>query len=71
MVLVLGRPGSGCSTLLRVLANDRVHYKEIKGDIKYSHLTPKMIKKHYKGEVLYNQEGKIDLSLIFHINDKC
>ncbi|KAG0022990.1 hypothetical protein BGZ80_010678 [Entomortierella chlamydospora] len=56
MVLVLGRPGSGCSTLLRVLANDRKNYKEIQGEVKYNNLSPKTVQKHYKGEVLYNQE---------------
>ncbi|KAF9114948.1 hypothetical protein BGX27_009378 [Mortierella sp. AM989] len=56
MLLVLGRPGSGCSTLLRVLANDRRNYKEIQGEVKYNNLSAKTVKKHYKGEVLYNQE---------------
>ncbi|KAF9358893.1 hypothetical protein BGX26_000678 [Mortierella sp. AD094] len=56
MVLVLGRPGSGCSTLLRVLANDRKNYKDIQGEVKYNNLSAKTVQKHYKGEVLYNQE---------------
>jgi hypothetical protein len=57
MILVLGRPGSGCSTLLRVLANDRKNYKQVLGDITYNDLSPETVAKHYKGEVLYNQEG--------------
>ncbi|KAF9435109.1 hypothetical protein BGZ76_006883 [Entomortierella beljakovae] len=56
MVLVLGRPGSGCSTLLRVLSNDRKHYKKITGDVRYNTLDPETVAKHYKGEVVYNQE---------------
>lgn len=57
MILVLGRPGSGCSTLLRVLANDRKNYKKILGVVTYNHLSSDTVAKHYKGEVLYNQEG--------------
>jgi ABC-type multidrug transport system ATPase subunit len=35
MVLVLGRPGSGCSTLLRVIANMRESFIKVKGDVTY------------------------------------
>ncbi|KAF9099132.1 hypothetical protein BGX23_003725 [Mortierella sp. AD031] len=56
MVLVLGRPGAGCSTLLRVLANDRKNYKEVTGDVSYGPFSPEEIAKHHRGEVLYNQE---------------
>lgn len=57
MVLVLGRPGAGCSTLLRVLANDRKNYKEVTGKVSYGPFTPEQIAQHHRGEVLYNQEG--------------
>ncbi|OAQ31960.1 hypothetical protein K457DRAFT_71238 [Linnemannia elongata AG-77] len=56
MILVLGRPGSGCSTLLRVLANDRKNYKQVIGEVTYNDLSSETVAKHYKGEVLYNQE---------------
>ncbi|KAI1314530.1 hypothetical protein EDD11_002046 [Mortierella claussenii] len=56
MILVLGRPGAGCSTLLRVLANDRKNYKQITGDITYGPFSAEEVKKHHRGEVLYNQE---------------
>ncbi|KAF9930336.1 hypothetical protein FBU30_000609 [Linnemannia zychae] len=56
MILVLGRPGSGCSTLLRVLANQRKNYKKVLGDVTYNDLSSETVAKHYKGEVLYNQE---------------
>ncbi|KAK3837776.1 MAG: ABC-2 type transporter-domain-containing protein [Linnemannia elongata] len=56
MILVLGRPGSGCSTLLRVLANDRKNYKQVTGEVTYNDLSSETVAKHYKGEVLYNQE---------------
>ncbi|KAF9365572.1 hypothetical protein BGX34_009398 [Mortierella sp. NVP85] len=56
MILVLGRPGAGCSTLLRVLANDRKNYKEVSGDVTYGPFSAEEIRKHHRGEVLYNQE---------------
>ncbi|KAG0352588.1 hypothetical protein BGZ54_002680 [Gamsiella multidivaricata] len=56
MILVLGRPGSGCSTLLRVLANDRKNYKKVLGEVTFNGLSAETVHKHYKGEVLYNQE---------------
>ncbi|KAJ2235056.1 ATP-binding cassette transporter snq2 [Coemansia sp. RSA 1722] len=56
MLLVLGRPGSGCSTLLRVLGNHRNTYTKITGSVSYGGLTPEEVRKHYRGEVAYNQE---------------
>ncbi|KAG0380213.1 hypothetical protein BGX24_009550 [Mortierella sp. AD032] len=56
MILVLGRPGSGCSTLLRVLANEHKNYKKVLGEVTYNDLSSETVAKHYKGEVLYNQE---------------
>lgn len=58
MILVLGRPGAGCSTLLRVLANDRKNYKGVDGDVTYGPFSSEEIRVHHRGEVLYNQEGK-------------
>lgn len=56
MILVLGRPGAGCSTLLRVLANDRKNYKDVSGEVTYGPFSSDEIAKHHRGEVLYNQE---------------
>ncbi|KAJ2840855.1 ATP-binding cassette transporter snq2, partial [Coemansia sp. 'formosensis'] len=56
LLLVLGRPGSGCSTLLRVLGNHRKTYTRIDGQVSYGGLSPKEVSKHYRGEVAYNQE---------------
>ncbi|KAJ2793775.1 ATP-binding cassette transporter snq2, partial [Coemansia guatemalensis] len=56
MLLVLGRPGSGCSTLLRVLSNHRKTYTKIDGTVSYGGLSPKEVLRHYRGEVAYNQE---------------
>lgn len=35
MLLVIGKPGSGCTTFLKTLANMRDEYKETTGDITY------------------------------------
>jgi ABC-type multidrug transport system ATPase subunit len=35
MLLVLGRPGSGCSTFLKTIGNQRSGYKSVVGDIHY------------------------------------
>lgn len=35
MLLVLGRPGSGCSTFLKVLGNQRFGYESVTGDVLY------------------------------------
>ncbi|KAI8318552.1 hypothetical protein GQ54DRAFT_321724 [Martensiomyces pterosporus] len=59
MLLVLGQPGSGCSTLLRVLGNRRGTYKRIEGKVSYGGLTPEEVTKRYRGEVAYNQEDDV------------
>lgn len=59
MLLVLGRPGSGCSTLLRVLGNRRGTYKKIEGKVSYGGLSPEEVSKRYRGEVAYNQEDDV------------
>lgn len=35
MLLVLGRPGSGCSSLLKILANHREGYAEVNGEVNF------------------------------------
>ncbi|KAK9721875.1 ATP-binding cassette transporter snq2 [Basidiobolus ranarum] len=56
MVFVLGRPGAGCSTLLRVLANQHKQYKRITGEVSYGGIYPEEFVKRYVGEVAYNPE---------------
>ncbi|KAJ3331549.1 hypothetical protein HDU76_002865 [Blyttiomyces sp. JEL0837] len=57
LVLVIGRPGSGCSTLLRVLANRTSTFKEIKGKLSFGGLTSKEVHEKYRGEVVYSEEN--------------
>ncbi|KAK4695338.1 ATP-binding cassette, subfamily G (WHITE), member 2, PDR, partial [Lecanoromycetidae sp. Uapishka_2] len=59
MLLVLGRPGSGCSTFLKVLANQRFGYESIDGEVTYGGTDAKTMGKHYRGEVLYNPEDDL------------
>jgi ABC-type multidrug transport system ATPase subunit len=35
MLLVLGRPGSGCSSFLKTIGNQRLGYKSVEVDIYY------------------------------------
>ena len=56
MLLVLGRPGSGCSTFLKVLGNQRFGYVDIGGEVTYGGTSAADMMKNYRGEVLYNPE---------------
>ena len=56
MMMVLGRPGSGCSTFLKVIANDRESYTSVNGDVSYSGIPADEARKRYRGEVVYNAE---------------
>ena len=62
LLVVLGRPGSGCTTLLKSISSN-THGFEVSKDstISYSGLSPKDIRKHYRGEVVYNAESDIHL----------
>lgn len=56
MMLVLGRPGSGCSTFLKVIANQRGSYAGVEGEVSYGGLSAEDQAKYFKGEVNYNPE---------------
>ncbi|KAI0004345.1 ABC-2 type transporter-domain-containing protein [Xylariaceae sp. FL0662B] len=55
MVLVLGKPGSGCTTFLKSIANQRWGYTSVTGDVLYGPFTAKEFEQ-YRGEAVYNQE---------------
>jgi ABC-type multidrug transport system ATPase subunit len=57
MCLVLGCPGSGCSTFLKTIAGQRDGYLDVSGEVLYAGIDATEMLKHYKGEVVYNQEG--------------
>ncbi|GME84987.1 unnamed protein product [Ambrosiozyma monospora] len=55
--VVLGRPGAGCTTLLKCIASQThgFHVDE-KTRISYDGLTPHDIENHYRGDVIYDAE---------------
>lgn len=57
MCLVLGCPGSGCTTFLKTIANQRQGYANVTGEVLYAGIDASDMAKHYKGEVVYNEEG--------------
>lgn len=57
--VVLGRPGSGCSTLLKTIANHRDEFHSVEGDVHYDSLTPADIARHYRGDVQYCPEDDV------------
>ncbi|KAA1475296.1 pleiotropic drug resistance ABC transporter [Dentipellis sp. KUC8613] len=59
MLLVLGSPGSGCSTLLKTLTNQRAEYHSVKGEVFYDSFTPEQIAKHFRGDVIYCPEDDV------------
>jgi ABC-type multidrug transport system ATPase subunit len=65
MCLVLGRPGSGCSTFLKSIANRRDGFAAVYGDIQYAGMDANEMSKYYKGEVVYNEEGSSRPFIIF------
>lgn len=59
MVLVLGRPGSGCTTFLKNIANQRGGYLSVDGNISYGGIPADHMGAQYRGEVVYNQEDDV------------
>ncbi|KAM0309735.1 hypothetical protein ACHAO8_008783 [Botrytis cinerea] len=58
MMLVLGRPGSGCTTLLNVLSNNRLGYEEITGDVSFGNMSAQEAVR-YRGQIIMNTEEEI------------
>ncbi|KAK1834136.1 ABC-2 type transporter-domain-containing protein [Podospora conica] len=58
MVLVLGKPGSGCTTFLKNIANQRFGYTSVTGEVLYGPFPADEFKR-YRGEAVYNQEDDL------------
>ena len=58
MLLVLGRPGSGCSTLLKLLSNHRGGFKSVTGDVRFGSLTSEEAS-NYRGQIVMNTEEEL------------
>ncbi|RHZ45989.1 putative ABC transporter [Aspergillus thermomutatus] len=59
MLLILGRPGSGCSTFLKVIGNQRAGYKSVEGDVRYGGADAELMADKYRSEVSYNPEDDL------------
>ncbi|GAA5969290.1 hypothetical protein JCM8115_006751 [Rhodotorula mucilaginosa] len=59
MCLVLGRPGSGCTSFLKTIANNRFGFLSVNGDVSYGGIPAREMGKRYRGEVVYNQEDDV------------
>lgn len=51
--------GSGCSSFLQNIANQRESFLEVTGDVRYAGIDAAEMRKDYPGEVVYNQEGEL------------
>ncbi|KAI9733554.1 MAG: hypothetical protein M1834_003155 [Cirrosporium novae-zelandiae] len=58
MCLVLGRPGSGCTSLLKVLANHRHSFASVTGDVTYGGMSAKEASR-YRGQIVMNTEEEL------------
>ena len=58
MLVVLGPPGSGCSTLLKTLAGE-THGFKVQGDLNYQGISPKQMHSQFKGEAIL--VGEVDV----------
>ena len=60
MVLVLGRPGAGCSSFLKVTAGEIDQFAGgTTGDVSYDGIPQDIMMKNYKADVIYN--GELDV----------
>jgi ABC-type glutathione transport system ATPase component len=58
MLLVLGRPGAGCTTLLSMLSNRRLGYAEIDGDVSFGAMSSSEAEQ-FRGQIVMNTEEEI------------
>ncbi|KAH3973908.1 hypothetical protein HBH64_163010 [Parastagonospora nodorum] len=58
MVLVLGRPGSGCTSFLKVISNQRYGYTKVDGNVLYGPFDADFFEKRYRGEAVYCEEDE-------------
>ncbi|KAK9450534.1 ABC-2 type transporter-domain-containing protein [Limtongia smithiae] len=60
MLMVLGRPGSGCSTFLKTIAGDtHGYYVDADSHLNYQGIPADLMRTHFRGEVIYNAETDV------------
>lgn len=57
MLLALGRPGSGCTTLFKTLAGFTTTFRGWSGEVNYFGVSVEEFKKGFRGDLVYNSEG--------------
>ncbi|KUI62882.1 Brefeldin A resistance protein [Cytospora mali] len=58
MLLVLGRPGSGCTSLLKIITNMRDEFYRVTGDVRYGNLGPKQARQ-FRHQIAMNTEDDL------------
>lgn len=53
------RPGSGCSTFLETIANNRESYASVNGDVSYGGIPASEQKNDFPGQVTYHMEDDV------------
>ncbi|CAO3636970.1 unnamed protein product [Cunninghamella blakesleeana] len=56
MLLVLGRPGAGCTTLLKIISNMRKSFTEVNGEVSFGGIDQATFANEFHGQVCYNGE---------------
>ncbi|KAF5001042.1 hypothetical protein FDECE_11076 [Fusarium decemcellulare] len=59
LLLVLGRPGAGCSTFLKAFCNQRAGFEAVEGDVTYGGTDAGTMAKDFRGEIIYNPEDDL------------
>lgn len=67
LLLVLGRPSSGCSTLLKTIAGEVDQFTKVEGQISYSGASQYEMLRQFKADVIYVPEckSKFEFSFFF------
>ncbi|KFY53333.1 hypothetical protein V496_07698 [Pseudogymnoascus sp. VKM F-4515 (FW-2607)] len=65
MLVVLGPPGSGCSTFLKTIAGEtHGFYLDDKSQINYQGIEPKQMHKDFRGEAIYTAEVDVHFPML-------
>ncbi|KAK7421621.1 ATP-binding cassette transporter snq2 [Neonectria punicea] len=59
ILLILGRPESGCTTALKTFCNQRAGFEAVEGKVTYGGTDAETIAKDFRGEVIYNPEDDL------------
>lgn len=61
---MLGNPGSGCSTFLKAIANQRQEYHSVDGAVHYDSIEPNELRQHFRGDVQYCPEDDVHFATL-------